>query len=291
MLSPVTRLRWIVVLVLAACSGKPATSSSTTKPGPTTSGDAGEVAATGFAVREPFARPGEVMSYRISIHEVEVAAFSIAVGQPTELAGRPVIVVQSGVQDAGLGSWFTKVSDNFTAWIDAKTTAPVLFRADELASKSDKTVERSDAEVSALVDGAFPVRVTRPDTGETVESQVVGDNPLYDLNGFLIVLRTWEAAPGTSLAADIIRSRYLWRTQVTMVGYESVVTELGELGALRIDGSSRRVQRDGTDDKSSDTRRYSLWISDDADRVPVKMVAHTDYGDLQMDIVAYQPPS
>ena len=64
----------------------------------------------------------------------------------------------------------------------------------------------------------------------------------------------------------------------------------GDVGALKIEGASRRVRRDGTIDPSSDTRRYTMWISDDADRVPVLMVAHTDYGDLRMELAAYQPP-
>jgi hypothetical protein len=30
-----------------------------------------------------------------------------------------------------------------------------------------------------------------------------------------------------------------------------------------------------------------MWISDDADRVPLLMVAETDYGDIRMEIVDY----
>lgn len=280
--------RVLLVLALAGCGGKPApTSTGVPAEDPAHPGTA---APAGFAIQPPFARPGEVMSYRLSMLDVEVAAFTVAVGEPTQLAGHDVLVVQSGVQSVGLAGMFKKVEDNFTSWIDAKTTAPVLFRADELASKDDATVERTDAEVSGLVDGAFPVRVTRPDLGELVESQVVSDLPLYDLNGFLLVLRTWEAKEGTTLRADVIRSRYIWRTDVTMAGFESLHTAAGDVGALKIEGASRRVRRDGTIDPSSDTRRYTMWISDDADRVPVLMVAHTDYGDLRMELAAYQPP-
>ena len=292
MLSPVMQLRVLLLALVCACGGKgKPTSSSAKRAGPPTFDAARPTTPDAFPIREPFARPGEGATYRLSLLGVEVASFAFGVGEPTELDGRAVVVVQSGVQDAGVASLFGfEVSDNFTAWIDAKTTKPILFRADELASRSDPTVERIEADVAALADGKFPVRVTRPDTGEVIEQQAASEHPLYDLNGFLMVLRTWDAEPGTTATADIIRSRYIWRTQITMVGYESIVTELGEVGALKVQGASRRINRDGTVDESSDTRRYQLWISDDADRVPLKIVAHADYGDLEMEIVSYQPP-
>jgi hypothetical protein len=47
--------------------------------------------------------------------------------------------------------------------------------------------------------------------------------------------------------------------------------------------------RDGTIDPTSDTRRFSIWLTDDADRVPVKLLAKTDYGDIVMELLAYRP--
>ena len=32
---------------------------------------------------------------------------------------------------------------------------------------------------------------------------------------------------------------------------------------------------------------YSIWVSDDADRVPLLLVAKTDYGDVRMEIIDY----
>jgi len=268
-------------LVLAACSSAPPASA----PGSAISegGNAGE----SFPPRAPFVTPGERMSYRLTMHQLEVATFTVAVGEPDQLAGRDVVVVQSGVQSSQLISWVKKVEDNFTSWIDATTSRPVLFRSAELATANDPTVEVTDSETHRLEDGAFPVRISRAGTETSVDHQKVGAAPLFDLNGFLIALRTWEVPKGTSATADVIRSRFIWRTDVTMAGFENLVTELGELPALRIDGVSQRVGRDGALDPKSDRRRYSLWISNDADRVPLAIVARTDYGDLRMDIVEY----
>jgi hypothetical protein len=239
--------------------------------------------------RPPFATPGERMINRLTMHGMDVATFTIAIGDVTELDGRPVVVIQSGVRSSSLVSMVRQVNDSFTSWVEISTSRPVLFRSEELASPEDGALETSDSEAWRIEDGTFPIRVHRPEHGELVERQAVGTNPLYDMNGFLMTLRGWDVPVGTRATADVIRSRFLWRSEIEMAAYEVAVTDLGELPAVRIEGSSRRLLRDGQLDPRSDVRRYTMWISDDADRVPLRMVAHTDYGALEMSIVDYAP--
>jgi hypothetical protein len=84
-----------------------------------------------------------------------------------------------------------------------------------------------------------------------------------------------------------VRSRYLWRMQWTLAGPETLTTTLGNLPALRIDALARRLGRDGATPLEGPPRQISLWISDDADRVPLRLVARTDYGAITMEIVDY----
>ncbi len=53
-------------------------------------------------------------------------------------------------------------------------------------------------------------------------------------------------------------------------------------------GSSVRLRRDGADDPASERRGFTLWISDDVDRVPLRLRARTDYGDVEMALVDYR---
>jgi hypothetical protein len=89
----------------------------------------------------------------------------------------------------------------------------------------------------------------------------------------------------------VFRSRYLWHVEVTMRGKEKLVTELGELPALRIDGRTYKLRRDGARTPDDAERRFTMWISDDDGRVPLEIKAVTDYGDIRMQIVDYQPGS
>ncbi len=242
-----------------------------------------------FASRPPLATPGEKMVSDLTMAGIDVATFTIVVGDVVALDGRKAIVVQASVQSSPLVTMIHEVKDSFTSWIDTGTSAPILFRSSELENPKSARIEVTDSEAGTIDAGRYRVRIHTGDDPEVVEHQKVGEYPLYDLNGFLIALRTWDDRPGARATADVIRSRYIWRTEVTMIGSENLVTKLGELPAVRIDGISHRIDRDGNVVPADGERHYSIWISDDADRVPIKLVALTDYGDLQMDISEYTP--
>ena len=105
----------------------------------------------------------------------------------------------------------------------------------------------------------------------------------------MIALRSWEGAAGTAAKIEVLRSRFLWSMVVKIGDKEKLATELGELPALRFDAHTFKLTRAGAKDMTSDERDLSIWISDDNDRVPLKLVARTDYGDIKMEIVDYQP--
>jgi hypothetical protein len=88
---------------------------------------------------------------------------------------------------------------------------------------------------------------------------------------------------------EVLRSRWLWHIDVTVGDKDQLETELGPMPALRFDAHTYRLKRDGSRDTQSDERKFSVWISDDDGRVPLRITARTDYGDVKMLIVEYLP--
>lgn len=233
----------------------------------------------------PLARPGEQMRYRVSIHGVELAEFALVVGEPAVVDGVDVIAVQAVARTTKVAAWLSPEANEFTSWVDRKTGRPVLFRSAEPASRTDRTLEVTE---SRFAGGQIQVNVT---AGPDAPVQLVQAlrNVGYDFNSFLMFLRAWEGGTGARLDADVVRSRFAWRASFNVAGYENLPTTLGQMAVVRIDGEGVRINRDGSVDATSDRRRLSIWISDDADRVPVRLTARTDYGDIVMDLVAYAP--
>jgi hypothetical protein len=235
----------------------------------------------------PLATPGEHMTYRLSLGGVELATYELAIGNITDIAGKRAIVVQTHAKSIGLANVLAHVDDYFTSWIDVSTGRPLRWMTDEYASKG-KAKERTDAEFCKRDGDVLPILFHMNDDPPTPEPQKVSMPDVWDYNAFLIALRTWEAAPGSQLTAEVLRSRYMWHVVMTMGGKEKLVTDLGELPALRLDGHTYKLTRDETK-APDDERNFTIWISADDGRVPLKVVAKTDYGDITMQIVDYQP--
>jgi hypothetical protein len=237
------------------------------------------VPAAKLGAQPPFASPGERVRYRVTALGLELAALTIAVGDVTPVEGKQAVVLQAVAESVGLAARVKPVRVEFTSWLDVATGTPLLFRAVE----SHEVVE---ARFTKLVDKKFPISTQKPESPEKIELQTTNGQPL-ELLGVLLVLRSWDSKIGGSSTFEAVRSSYMWRMQATLVARESISTELGELPTVKFDAVSRRLMRDGTIDQGTEPRKFSVWISDDADRVPLLMVAETDYGDIKIEIVDY----
>jgi hypothetical protein len=244
-------------------------------------------------VREapPLATPGEHMQYKLSLQGIELATYDLSIGDIVDLAGKPAVVVQGHAKVSGLAAFLANIDDRFTSWVDVATGRPLRFQTDEYSSGSKVNIEHAVVDFAARTGDVVPVTFHLNDATPIPEPQAVSKPTVWDYNAVLLVLRSWEAPAGSALSLEVFRSRWLWHTDVTIHGKEKLVTELGSLPALRLDGRTYKLDRKGQRERGSEERVFTMWISDDDGRVPLEIRATTDYGDLKMRIVDYQPGS
>jgi hypothetical protein len=271
---------WLAVVAAAGCGGgaaaMPGTFVASTDPGALPTG-----AEPG--ARPPIAAVGERMTYRVSLHGVALAELVIDVTGRGTVDGKDALVVEARIDTQSLASLVSPVHDRYATWLDARTGRPLQFHAQEKATPDEKVQEETEAHFAT---NSYPVRLVRGDAAGSEEVQVVRGAP-FDFTAFLIFLRGWEGVAGSELSVDVMRSRFVWRTRMVVGGRGNLVTDLGVLPVVRFEGEGVRILRDGTIDPTSDKRRFTIWISDDGDRVPVKLSAHTDYGDVLLELAAY----
>ncbi len=272
----------IAVFVLAACGNK----GGATTPilDPTTS-------QAPWATGKPLVTPGERMTYKLSLKGIELASYTLGVGDVAELDGKPAVVVEGHAKSVGLANLVAKVDDKFTSWIDVENGRPRRFQTDEYATNSDKDIEHAIVDFAKRQGDHVPVLFHINDTEVAPEPQKVTQADVWDYNAFLVALRAWEAPDGAKISTEVFRSRFLWRIDVRVTGKTKLLTELGELPALRFDGHAVKLTREGAKFPDTDERDFTIWISDEGDRVPLKNTARTDYGDIEMVITDYQPGS
>lgn len=229
------------------------------------------------------------MSYKLALQGVELAAYSIAIGEIQELDGKQVVMVQTHARSTGLADLVAKVDDKFTSWIDVETGRPRRFQTEEYETGSKVNIEHVVIDLAGRSENTIPITFHLNDGAPTPEPQKVSMPEVWDYNAFLIALRGWEQPAGTTLSLEVFRSRYLWRVDIKVRGKDKLTTELGVLPALRFDAHTYKLDRNGGKFPNTDERDFSVWISDDDGRVPLRTTAVTDYGDIKMDIVDYQP--
>lgn len=277
--------RAVLLTLVAACANHPAPSAPPPPPAAPATVPAGAALRNGA----PLVTPGEHMQYRLSLRGVDLATYDLAVGEVAELGGRPAIVVQGHAKVRGLASFIANIDDQFTSWVDVATGRSLRFQTDEYASGSKTDIEHSVVDLAGRTGDVIPVSYHVNDAPPRPEPQKASQPVAWDYNAFLIALRSWEGPPGTALTLEVFRSRFMWHVEVTIHGKDKLATELGDLPALRIDGKTYKLRRDGTRAPDDSERRFSMWISDDDGRVPLQIKAVTDYGDLKMQIVDYHP--
>jgi hypothetical protein len=268
--------RVVLVAVLAACGSKRAE--------PIAPGGAAAKLPEG----PPFVTPGERISYQLQIGGMNLATYDVGVGEIDEVDGHRGIVVQSHAKAQGLVSMVANLDTTFTSWIDVGTGRPLRWTVvDREADGSLK--ESADARLALRQGDQVPVETRVGEKPAVTEMQKLSMPDVWDYNALVIAFRAWEPKQGSTVSAEVMRSMYLWHTTVVVRGEENVVTELGDFPALRFDGLSYRLRRDGTRDAGAPERNFSLWISNDDGRVPFQSSAQTDYGDVKMTLVDYQP--
>jgi hypothetical protein len=276
--------RLVFTSLLIACGAPPAPNAPA--PGPTVPRTSAQKAQVDTP---PLATPGEHMQYKLSLQGIDLATYELGIGGIAEVGGKQAIVIQGHAKTTGLAAFVATIDDRFTSWVDITNGRSLRFQVDEYASGSKTDIEHAVIDLAARDGDTIPVMFHMNETPPAPEPQHVSQPVVWDYNAFLLALRTWEGTPGSTLAFEVFRSRYLWHVDMTIRGKEKLVTALGELPVLRFSGHTYKLDRKGARARASSERTFSIWISDDDGRVPLQIKAVTDYGDLKMQIIDYQP--
>lgn len=102
----------------------------------------------------------------------------------------------------------------------------------------------------------------------------------HDLHSAMLLLRAWRPRLDEAAYFYVVLGRKLWRVDVQAVGPQVIKTQGSPRLTHRVDGVAVRLWQ------SSEVapRRFSVWLSEDPERVPVRMVADASFGELTMTL-------
>lgn len=247
-----------------------------------------ELPAETIRADKTFFIPGESMSFEISLRGVLGGTAVIGVGQPGFVDGRSVIIVRSRVESAGVIAAIKEVRDEIVTWIDLDKGLIVKHEANSKFGKKQAVIDSAFGEGKP---GPFHLDYQRKGHPNMKVIQALpNDAYAFDIHAILGLLRAMEVEDGDEESFFLLSGRRLWRSTLQVGAHETIRTATGRHPAIRFDGVAQRVSRALNDVKKKKPRNYSVWLSDDANRLPLLVMATTEFGELRVELVDYSRP-
>jgi hypothetical protein len=257
----------------AACAGADATTLPAT-PAARPSTPAGEVGLN----------PGETMAFEVRIAGILAGEAQLAVGQLGDYEGHRAVVVKSRAATAGAAALVKHIVDEATTWIDMDTGRPLAL--DTLVEQGDSRITATAKFTGAVAEITYNRSDDKANGPHTLRVNF-GSITIHDAHSAMAQLRGWRATPGTTRSVFVVGGRRMWRVDVAYVGEDTIGSAIGNRRAVHFTGESFRTKNDLSPETARPSRTFSVWLSDDADRVPLKVTAHTELGDIVMDLTEY----
>jgi hypothetical protein len=265
------RRAWLLAL-LVGCAGADAMSLQQPAPAATATQPESELGLV----------PGESMAFDVHLAGLLAGQAQLAVGDVGRVDGHDAIVVRSRAATAGAAALVRNIVDEATTVVDVETGRPLSLASSvvngDKSITATATFKGSVAEVTYKRQNDPAAHATRIDFGKAT---------VYDSHTAMAQLRGWKGTKGEVRTVYVIGGRRLWRIDVTYAGEATIGSALGNRRAIVYDGKSYRARRNLTVESKAPARTFKVWLSDDADRVPIKVVAATELGDIVMDLTAY----
>lgn len=279
--------RWALgaslALAAGACAG-PATSQPAS--GPSLPSAVALTAPVSLEEVRPFFFPGEAITWELTYKGIEGGRARLAIGEPAIVGDRSVLAIRADAESSGLLAVVKRVRDDLATWIDVQSGLPVRTESEADVSGKHIRVHTTWRAGEAFADMIVWWK-------RDPEKRYVRRLPTvrtHDTMSALLTIRGWEAPDGARATIYALGGQRLWRTELVVERRESVRAPLGERAAIRMSGVATRMTPALQDDRAKKPRTFTVWFSDDADRIPLRVVADTEYGEIEIAATSYERP-
>jgi hypothetical protein len=214
---------------------------------------------------------GELLTYNIHYGPIDAVTATIEVTQESQkYYGRPTMHIVGNAKSKGTFNFFFKVRDRYETYIDEESLLPMQFirNIDEGGYRLKQNYLFNHANKTISLDG-------KP-YNEAVYLQDMMSSFFYarcvDLS---------NAKPLQIFEVPTIVDGEMYKLQIKFLTKEVVKTSFGKINCLKF---VPIVQKGRIFKKEED---LIIWISDDANHIPIKAKAEILFGSLKIDLVKY----
>lgn len=217
-------------------------------------------------------QPGEKLSFRIHYGFIDAGTAELqVVPEKKQIGPRSCYHVIGTGKSVGAFDWFFKVRDRYESYVDADAMVPWLFVRDvsEGGYKKKQRVvfnhyndsARSEKKTIAVPDNTQDL-ISAFYFARTIDLSKANPGDVFPINGYL----DDEVIP----------------LNIKFVGRETLQTDFGKFRCVIF----RPMLQEGRVFKESED--MTVWVSDDLNRIPVRVQSNILVGSIKMDLTGYE---
>jgi hypothetical protein len=216
-------------------------------------------------------KKGEVINYRVYYGFIDAGTARLEVlSEEKKYGDRHAYHIVGTGKSRGAFDWFFKVRDRYETFIDADAIVPWVFlrRVDEGGYKINQNYVFNPYQKKVIADG-----VTF-DTPENVQDML---SAFY----YSRCIDYSNAKLGDVFTIPSFVDNEIFELKIKYIGKETIETDLGTFRCLKF----RPVVQKGRVFKKEED--LNVWITDDANHIPIRAQANILVGSIKMDLESY----
>ncbi|MDT0642045.1 DUF3108 domain-containing protein [Zunongwangia sp. F363] len=231
----------------------------------------------GSFAQKPAYEAGEWFKFRIHYGPFNASYATLEVNE-ARLQGEPVYHVKGRGKSTGMLHWFFKVDDDYQTYIDRESGMPYKFirKIDEGGYTKDLEIDFDQSRNKAYVHDKKHGQKEVYSTEENVHDM---------LSAFYYIrnkINADQLQPGDDMHLNLFIDDENMNFKLRFLGREVIKTKFGKVASLKF----RPFVMAGRVFKEKES--LTFWVSDDANKIPLKIEADLAVGSLDADLEEYK---
>lgn len=217
-------------------------------------------------------KAGEKLTFRAHYGLINAATITMSVdAATTKIGNRTAYAIKVDGETLKSFDWAYKVRDKFQSWVDDQSMAPLRYAKTVRENKyfnEDLAIYMHDQKKLRNTKGELPIPVYTQDIASA----------LY----YARTLDLKNAKINQAFPVNIYLDNEVHNLNFTYLGKETIKTDLGKVKCYKL-RPKLVVDRVFKDDDA-----MTIWISEDENKIPIRVQAAIYVGSVKVDITSYQ---
>jgi hypothetical protein len=164
------------------------------------------------------------------------------------------------------------------------TVRPATLLPEKLVQQEAYSDESRTTTVTFSPEGVSRYRERKPPEKNPPKTKRFKFAPVHDMHSSLLFVRSQPLKQGDTLRFAVYPAAQAYLAEVTVIGRETIKAAGKKWPAIKIDLKLKEIEKDFTLAPHRKFKRASGWISDDADRLLLKVESEVMVGKVWMEL-------